>query len=112
MLINDFDRAGEQALLLGASYDFKEIGLNGLSAGALAATDTVVRAGQPKWTEYDLSASYSLSAIGTLPNWLSPLSFSAYYAILHSHDPDGKDDPSDQLRLILNHELKATGKDL
>ena len=112
MLINDFNRAGEQAVLLGASYDFEGIGLTGLIAGVLVAADTHVADELPMWTEYDLSATYSLSAIDSLPDWLSPLSFSAQYAILQSHESDGKNEVSNQLRLILNYEIKATGKDL
>ena len=63
------------------------------------------------WTEYDLSAAYSLSSIGGLPEWLSPLSLSAQYGILQSRERDGETETSDQLRLILNYEIKATGNE-
>lgn len=112
MLINEFNRAGEQAILLGASYDFADVGVAGLTAGLSVAVDTVVDDDLPMWTEYDLSAAYSLSSAGGLPEWLSPLSLSAQYGILQSRERDGRTEMSDQLRLILNYEIKGTGSDL
>lgn len=111
MLINEFNRAGEQAILLGASYDFADVGAAGLTAGLSVAVDTVVDDGLPMWTEYDLSAAYSFSSTGGLPAWLSPLSLSAQYGILQSRERDGETEMSDQLRLILNYEIKAAGNE-
>ena len=111
MVIGVFDRAGEQTLLLGAAYDLGHVGIDGLNLSTLAAIDTHVASDLPMWTEYDFIASYSLSAIDGLPRWLSPLSLNAQYALLQSDEP-GNSYLSDELRLILNYELKATGKDL
>lgn len=112
MLINEFNRAGEEALLLGAAYDTTKLGLAGLNIGVIAAVDTRVEASLPMWTEYDFSAAYSLSAIDGLPEWLSPLSLSAEYGILHSEERQGNISLSDQLRLILNYDVTAKGEDL
>lgn len=112
MQINDFDRAGEQALLLGAAYDFTHHRLDGLSLAVLAAVDIYVADDLPLWREYDFTAAYRLSEIDTLPAWLTPLSLSAQYALVQSEDEDGRSDLSDQLRLIANYEIKTSGKDL
>lgn len=112
MLINEFNRAGEQTILVGASYDFEGIGFTGLTTGVLVAVDTQVDYGLPLWTEYDLTAAYSLSVIDRLPTWLTPLSLSAQYAILQSQQSDGKNELSDQLRITVNYEIKVTGSDL
>lgn len=111
MLINEFNRAGEQAILLGASYDFADVGAAGLTAGLSVAVDTVVDDDLPMWTECDLSVAYSFSSTGGLPEWLSPLSLSAQYGILQSRERDGETEMSDQIRLILNYEIKATGNE-
>ena len=106
------DRAGEQTLLLGAAYDLGHVGIDGLTLSTLVAIDTHVAEDLPMWSEYDFIASYDLSAIDSLPHWLSPLSLNAQYALLQSDDPDGDSNLSDELRLILNYELKSSGKDL
>ena len=112
MIIGVFDRAGEQTLLLGAAYDLGHVGIDGLTLSTLVAIDTHVAEDLPMWSEYDFIASYDLSAIDSLPHWLSPLSLNAQYALLQSDDPDGDSNLSDELRLILNYELKSSGKDL
>lgn len=111
MIIGVFDRAGEQALLLGAAYDLGHVGIDGLNISTLAAIDTHVASGLPMWSEYDFIASYDLSAIDSLPPWLKPLSLEAQYALLQSDGPDNNDYLSNELRLILNYEIKATGKE-
>lgn len=112
MIIGVFDRAEEQTLLLGASYDFGHVGLDGLSFTTLAALDTHVADDLPLWYEYDFIASYNLSAVEGLPHWLSPLSLNAQYALLQKDFPGGSSYTEDELRLILNYEISTTGKDL
>jgi hypothetical protein len=112
MVIGVFDRAGEQTLLLGAAYDLAHVGIDGLTLSTLVAIDTHVAEDLPMWSEYDFIASYNLSAIDSLPHWLSPLSLNAQYGLLQSDEPDGDSNLSDELRLILNYELKSTGTDL
>ena len=111
MVIGVFDRAEEQTVLLGASYDLGHVGIDGFNVSTLVALDTHVAQDLAMWSEYDFIASYSLAAIDGLPHLLSPLSLDAQYALLQSDKP-GNNYLSDELRLILNYELKATGKDL
>lgn len=112
MIIGVFDRAEEQTLLLGAEYDFGHVGIDGLSFTALAALDTHIADDLPAWYEYDFIASYDLSVIDGLPHWLSPLSLNAQYALLQKDFPGGGGYVEDELRLILNYEITATGRDL
>jgi len=112
MVIGVFDRAEEQTLLLSAAYDFGHIGIHGLTFTTMAAIDTHIADDLPRWTEYDFLASYDLSGIDGLPHWLSPLSLNAQYALLQKDYPNGSGYTEDELRLILNYEVKTTGKDL
>lgn len=121
MIIGVFARAGEQAVLLGATYDAAGIGIDGLTLNAQTAIDTHVAAGLAKWTEYDFYLDYSFSAISGAPDWLTPLKLGARYAILQSNNVGPRTDISDQipvrldsdeLRLILNYEIEFNGKEL
>lgn len=121
MVIGSFSRAGEQAVLLGASYDMSAFGLKGLTLGAQAAVDTHVAQDLAMWKEYDFSANYSLSAISNAPHWMEPFSLEADYAILQSNNVGPQSDVtndipvrlnSDELRIILNYELQLNGRNL
>lgn len=112
MVIGVFDRAGEQAVLLGAAYDLAHIGMEGLNVSVQAAIDTHVADGLPKWSEYDFTADYDFSAIHNVPRWMAPMSIRAQYALLQSDDTDGDGNLSGEVRLILNYELKSKGKNL
>ena len=83
MIVKDFDRAGEKALLLGLSYDFADLGAEGLVFTTLAAFDLDVdnEASNPKWNEYDFTLDYRLTTLGETDwAWLSPLWLRARYA--------------------------------
>jgi hypothetical protein len=112
MIIGVFSRANEQALLLGASYDLADLGIEGLNAGVSTALDTDVAQELPTWSEVDFNASYSLSSVDNVPDWLSPLSFHAYFGLLQSDYPGGGSNLSNELRLMLNYEVQSSGKDL
>lgn len=112
MIIGVFDRAEEQTVLLSAAYDLGHLGAEGLSVTAMAALDTHVAADLPMWNEYDFIASYDLSSVEGLPHWLAPLSLDAQYALLQKDFPDGSSYVENELRLILNYEIKTTGKDI
>lgn len=121
MIIGVFARAEEQAALFGATYDLSGIGFKGLTLGAQAALDTHVASGRARWDEYDFYADYELSAVTHVPDWLAPLSLGVRYAILQSDNVGPESDEtdripvrmdSDELRVIMNYELKFTGKDL
>ena len=112
MIIGVFSRAREQALLLGASYDLADLGIEGLNVGVNAALDTAVAQDLPTWSEVDFNAGYSLSSVSGIPDWLSPLSFRTYFALLQSDYPGGSSNLSNELRLMLNYEVQSRGRDL
>jgi hypothetical protein len=117
MIVKDFNRANEQALLLGASFDFATVGAEGLVFTAAMATDLEIgenAAGkdQDEWTEYDFTADYRLSALAGDLEWLAPLWLRARYALVEVDDTDGTDFQIDDFRIILNYELQFTGSDI
>jgi hypothetical protein len=57
--VEDFDRAGEDALLLKAAYDFSRHGAQGLTAYALAVIGNSVRAPDYNQNEYDLNLQWT-----------------------------------------------------
>jgi hypothetical protein len=120
MLIGIFARAAEQAVFLGANYDFSGP-LEGLSLMAQAALDTHIADGRTWWNEYDFYANYEFSALPNVPHWLAPLSLRARYALLQKSDDDAQTDISDEvpvtpdtdeIRVIMNYEVQFHGKDL
>jgi outer membrane OprD family porin len=61
--IKTFSRAGEDAALIGTTFDLAAAGLPGFSidfniADGRNAIDSVTRAAQPKWREYDIDFIY------------------------------------------------------
>jgi outer membrane porin, OprD family len=104
LIQEDFDRANEKAVGIGASYDFSKLILPGLSAfGYIAfgwdAIDPKTRASAPDQTEYDLTVDYR-------PTWLRPAFLQGMWlrvrgAIL---DQQGADQLGWQVRIILNWE--------
>jgi hypothetical protein len=57
--VEDFDRAGEAALLLKAAYDFSRHGAQGLTAYALAVIGNGVNAPNYNQNEYDLNLQWT-----------------------------------------------------
>jgi hypothetical protein len=77
MLIQDFNAAGQKAVLLGASYDFKAQDLTGLTLGGQIATgwDAInpsTGAAVVNSTEYDLDLNYRFTD-KSWPKWVQPL---------------------------------------
>jgi hypothetical protein len=77
MLIQDFNAAGQKAVLLGASYDFKAQDLPGLTLGGQIATgwDAInpsTGAAVVNSTEYDLDLNYRFTD-KSWPKWVQPL---------------------------------------
>lgn len=107
MIVKNFYRAGEEALLAGIAYDFSDLGAEGLSVTTLAAFDLHVGQGAPKWQEYDFTADYRFSALEGDWSWLSPLWLRARYAHV-----DMEDEQIDDFRVIVNYELQFHGRDL
>ena len=108
----------EQALLLGASFDFAEVGLKGLVFTAAAAFDVVVGEDEkadedlPEWNEYDFTADYRFSSLEGDLEWLAPLWLRARYALVETEQPDDTRDRLDDFRIIVNYELQFNGSDL
>lgn len=110
MLIKNFYRAGEQAVVAGMALDGAAVGMEGFSVSVRAAFDTAIDAGEPTWREYDVSARYGFAALSSAPDWLAPLDFEAHYGWLDILNTDNSRDHTSELRLILNYELAFTGR--
>jgi hypothetical protein len=100
-LVNkDFDRAGEDAWLVGLSYDFSRVGLPGLSAFANYASgdtpDTGSRA-SPDQQEFDLTVDYRFS------DFLDGLWIRGRTAFV-DQDGEGAEDSTDY-RIIVNYSV-------
>lgn len=102
IIVDNFDRAGEKAVLLGLSYNFKGLGLNGLSSFANIAHGNTPDSGanaSPDETEYDLTIDYRFRK-GTLDGLWARVR-GAY--IDQDDNAPGADDFFD-FRIILNYE--------
>jgi hypothetical protein len=102
LMRKDFNRAGELAWLVGASYHFKRIGIPGLSAFANFARGTSARDGGsgdslPNQQEIDLTVDYHLPEGRLKGFWVR-----FRYAYL---DVDGDADRAHDLRVILNCQI-------
>jgi hypothetical protein len=100
-LINkDFNRAGEDAWLVGISYDFSRLGLPGLSAFANYASGDTPDTGSkasPDQEEFDLTADYRFS------DALDGLWIRARTAIVDQEGSEGVD--SVDYRIIVNYSV-------
>jgi len=102
IIVDNFDRAGEKAFLVGMSYNFKGLGLNGLSTFANIAHGNTPDSGanaSPDETEYDLTIDYRFKK--GIANGLWARVRGAY--IDQDDDAPGADDFFD-FRIILNYE--------
>jgi hypothetical protein len=71
--IKTFSRAGEDALMLGTTFNLAPLGLNGFSfdfsiADGKHAIDAGTRAALPKWREYDYDLIYRFPKESVVPN--------------------------------------------
>ena len=99
LIHKDFDRAGEDAWLIGLSYDFSRLGLPGLSAFTNYASGNTPDNGNrasPDQTEFDMTLDYHFS------NVLDGLWIRARTAHV---DQDGDGEDSQDYRLIFNYSL-------
>jgi hypothetical protein len=106
MIVEDFNRAGEKALLVGASYDFARHGLPGLSMFGNAvfggdAVNPVTGAGASDKTEYDGTVDYRFSDKGW-PAWLRPLWIRA--RAVRVEEKLGATSVTNDYRVIVNYE--------
>ena len=102
LMQKDFNRADEDAWLVGASYDFGQVGLEGLSfftsyAEGLNARDGDDGSALSDQREFDITADYRIRE-GVLKNlWLR-----ARWSTL---DLAGEDRNTDDFRVIVNYEI-------
>jgi hypothetical protein len=104
LIVEDFQRANEKAVLVGAAYDFGKLLTPGLSAffnvaWGWDAIDPKTRAAAPDQTEYDLTIDYR-------PPWLRPAFLQGMWLRVRSAiiDQEGADQLDYQVRVILNWE--------
>jgi hypothetical protein len=102
LMRKDFDRAGELAWMVGASYDFGQLGIPGLSAFAKFARGTSARdpsSGDslPNQKELNFTVDYHLPEGRLKGFWIR-----LRYAFL---DVDGDADSAHDFRAILNYEI-------
>jgi hypothetical protein len=94
--VQDFNQAGESAVMLRAEYDFSKIGFEGLSAYALTVQGTGVKRPSYNENETDLSLQWEPGS-GVLKGF----SLCTRYAVVTQH---GGGDPSlDDFRVIVNY---------
>jgi hypothetical protein len=104
-MVSDFDRASESALLLGISYDFKELGVPGFSTFINFATGfdarSVVGNNSSKFSdqqEVDITLDYVFEKGALQGLWLRPR------GAWRREDGAPRDDY--QLRVILNYDFQ------
>ena len=100
LIVKDFNRAGENAFLIGLSHDFKNERLNGLSfftnyAIGHDARDTDNQESLPNQREFDITIDYKPEKLVIRGLWLR-----FRYANVNI---SGDDDSINDLRLILNY---------
>ncbi len=101
LIEKDFDRAGEDAWLLGVSYDFSFLGIDGLSAFANYARGDTPDSGKiasPDQEEFDLTVDYHFKKGPLKGFWLRFRS-----AHVNQDGPGGQD--IDNFRIILNYDV-------
>jgi len=77
LVVSDFDRAGERAVMLEGSYDFKNLGLPGFAASGYAvfgskAIDPTTGARASDKDEYNVTLDYRFNG-ANYPDWLKSL---------------------------------------
>ena len=101
VIVDDFDRAGEDAWLIGMSYDFKRVGIGDLSAfGNIVHGDTPDSGSNasPDETEYDITVDYRMKEGWTDRIWLRVRT-----AYIDQDESAGGDDFID-FRIIVNYD--------
>jgi hypothetical protein len=102
LMIKDFNRAGEGAWLVGLSYDFSRIGLDGLSASVRYAHGDTPDSGtlaSPDQDELDLTVDYRFKKRFLRGLWLRLRG-----AYLDQEGPEARD--ISNIRVILNYDIQ------
>lgn len=101
VIVDDFDRAGEDAWLIGMSYDFKRVGIGDLSMFANIVNgdtpDTGINA-SPDETEYDITFDYRIKE-----GWADRIWLRVRTAFIDQDEATGGDDFVD-FRIIVNYD--------
>jgi hypothetical protein len=101
VIVDDFDRAGEDAILVGMSYDFKRVGIGDLSAfGNIVKGDTPDSGANasPDETEYDITFDYRMKE-----GWADKIWLRVRTAYIDQDESAGGDDFLD-FRIIVNYD--------
>jgi hypothetical protein len=101
VIVDDFDRAGEDAWLIGMSYDFKRVGIGDLSAfGNIVHGDTPDSGSNASAdeTEYDVTFDYRMKQ-----GWTDRLWVRVRTAFVDQDEAAGGDDFID-FRIIVNYD--------
>jgi len=102
LMIKDFNRAGEDAWLVGLSYDFSRLRLDGLSAFARYAHGNTPDSGalaSPDQGELDFTVDYRFKK-----GFLKGLWLRLRGAYLNQHGPKARD--VSNIRVILNYDIQ------
>lgn len=102
LMIKDFNRAGEEAWLVGLSYDFSRVGLDGLSAFGRYAHGNTPDSGavaSPDQDELDLTVDYRFKE-----GFLKGLWLRLRGAYLDQEGPEARDVTN--IRVILNYDIQ------
>jgi len=101
--VQDFNRAGEDAIIAKASYDFTRLGIEGVTAYALyvrgwGRIDPSTKASVPDEEEFDVDLQWR-------PQWkfLKGLWFRTRYAYVHQYEGPGYN--LDDFRVIVNYDV-------
>ena len=108
MIVTDFNRARERAILAGAILDFAFVGLPGLSLTALAAfgdgaVDPATDRPLSDKDEYDFTIDYRLKS-GSWPEFMRPLWLRAQAAFIDENPVGGPTRTTKEYRFIVNYE--------
>ena len=113
MIVNDFDRAGETAFLVGGAFDFAPLNLAGLSfftdiVFGRNAIEPISGFRLPDRNEYDFTLDYRFTA-SNWPDYLAPLWIRAR-AVFVDQKLGGFTGVTTDYRLILNYQWVFTRK--
>jgi hypothetical protein len=104
--VQDFNRSGEDAFMVKASYDFKRLGLEGITAYTLfvhgwGRVNPSTKVSVPDENEFDADVQWR-------PQWkfLKGLWFRVRYANVHQYEgPHDKNNAINDFRVIVNYDL-------
>lgn len=103
VIVEDFDRAGEDAWMVGMSYDFKRVGIGDLSTFINIVDGNTPDSGanaSPDQTEYDITVDYRMKE-----GWSDRLWLRVRAAYVDQEEELGGNDFLD-FRIIVNYDLE------